>query len=109
MARLKFVSIDQLLEMQANNETFRLVEVLREEKFNQGHIPGAINIPADMLGQGAPGQLNKNDAIVVYCSSYACRASTNAARLLQGMGFGNVLDFKGGKKAWVDAGLELEK
>jgi len=106
--KVKFISIDKLLEMEANNENFKLVEVLKEDSYKQGHIPGAINIPVNKLNELAPKQLKKTDTIVVYCTSYGCNASTNAAKSLMKMDHKKILDFKGGKKMWVDAGLELE-
>ena len=109
MAKIKFLAIEGLLEMMENNENFKLVEVLREDNYNEGHIPGAINIPVDMLQGLASKHLDKNDAIVVYCENYGCHASINAARTLLELGYKKVLDFKAGKKGWVDAGLELEK
>ena len=109
MAKIRFLALDGLLEMQANNEKFKLVEVLSEDSFKQGHIPGAINIPVDNLEKEATKQLKKTDTIIVYCASYACHASTNAAKMLMRMGYKKTLDFKGSKKAWADAGLELEK
>ena len=108
MAKIRFLTLDGLLEMQANNDKFVLVEVLSEESYKKGHIPGAINIPVDELGEDAPKKLKKTDTIVVYCASYTCHASTNAARMLIDIGFKKVLDFKGSKKAWVDNGFELE-
>ncbi|MBI2654388.1 rhodanese-like domain-containing protein [Candidatus Woesearchaeota archaeon] len=109
MKKIKFIAIEQLLEMIENKENFKLVEVLKEEGYKEGHIPGAINIPVDNLKEMAPKQLEKTDAIVVYCASYQCHASTNAARILLDMGYNKVLDFKASKKGWVDAGFELEK
>ncbi|MBI4452284.1 rhodanese-like domain-containing protein [Candidatus Woesearchaeota archaeon] len=109
MAKVKFITIEQLLEMIENKEEFKLVDVLREGDFKEGHIPGAINIPVGNLKNEAPKQLNKTDRIVVYCGSYQCHASTNAARILLEMGYGNTVDFKGGKKTWTDEGFELEK
>ena len=109
MAKIKFLPLDGLLEMQTNEEKFKLVEVLSPDSFRQGHIPGAINIPVDKLSNEAPKKLKKSDTIVVYCASYSCHASTNATIILMKMGYKKVLDFKGSKKAWVDAGLELEK
>lgn len=107
--KIKFTTLDQVLEMQANNEKFKLVEVLSKESFDGGHIPGATNLPLDMLTVEAKKRLKKSDKIVVYCASYHCHASTKATALLLGMGFSKTTDFKGGKKAWEDAGLELEK
>ena len=108
MGKVKFLALDGLLEMQTNNEKFVLVEVLSEESYKKGHIPEAINIPVDRLAEEAPKKLKKTDTIVVYCASYTCHASTNAAIMLMKMGYKKVLDFKGSKKTWVDAGFELE-
>lgn len=109
MKRIKFITIEQLLEMMENKDKFRLVEVLSEDSYKDGHIPGAINIPVDKLQKEASKNLKKTDTIVVYCANYHCPASTRAAEMLLKMGYKKTLDFKGSKKAWVDAGLELEK
>ena len=108
MPKIKFATIEQLLELMTNNEKFKLVEVLDEDHFKQGHLPGAINLPVARLAQLASKKLKKSDLIVVYCASYACPASTNAAEWLVKNGFKKTLDFKGSKKLWVDSGLELE-
>ena len=107
MKRIKFITLDQLLEMKANDEKFTLVEVLAPDNFQEGHLSGAINIPADKIEQEAATRLDEKDVIIVYCGSYACGASTIAARTLLDMGYKNTLDFKGGKKTWKDAGLAL--
>jgi rhodanese-related sulfurtransferase len=109
MGRIKLISIDELLEMRANNDKFKLVEVLSKDSYKSGHIPGAINIPTEALGKEAPKLLKKDEVIVVYCASYHCEASTYAAKILMDLGYKKVLDFKGSKKLWVDSGLELEK
>ena len=80
-----------------------------EDSYKDGHIPNAINIPVDNLERYVSKKLKKTDTIVVYCASYSCHASTNAAKALLEIGYKNVMDFKGGKKTWVDAGFELEK
>ena len=85
------------------------VDVRSPSEFLEDHIPGAINIPTDDLNSVAPKLLKKNDTIVVYCASYTCHASTNAAKILLKMGYKKVLDFKAGKKGWLDAGIGLER
>ena len=107
--KLRFVTIEKLLEMKANNEMVTLVDVLSEESFKAGHIPGAINIPLGSLESLAERYLNKQDTIVVYCGSYSCQASTKAARKLLEMGYENTFDFKAGKRGWQHTGLGLEK
>ena len=95
--------------MKANNEMVTLVDVLSEESFKAGHIPGALNIPLGSLESLAERYLNKKDTIVVYCGSYSCQASTKAARKLLEMGYENTFDFKAGKRGWQHTGLGLDK
>ena len=109
MTRLKLIALEKLLEMKENKDAFTLVDTLLEESYREGHIPGAVNIPLDKIAQQAKAQLDKRATIVTYCGGYACKASTMAARKFLGLGYKNVLDFKAGKKAWKDAGLELER
>ncbi len=107
--RIEFITLERLLEMITNDDDFELVEVLSEESYEGGHIPGAINIPLDRIEDLAGERLAKTDTIVVYCASYSCHASTKAVRKLQRMGYDKTIDFKAGKKGWIEAGLELEK
>jgi rhodanese-related sulfurtransferase len=109
MRKLKFITMEDLLEMLENKEHFKLVEVLAKAEYEKGHIPGAINIPLDELEKLAKQKLKKKETIVVYCGSYSCHASTKAARKLLDLGYEHTLDFKGGKRWWQHAGLELEK
>jgi len=108
MQKLRFITIEELLEMMENGEEFKLVDVLTEESYKGGHIPNAINIPLNSLDALAPKHLDKADTIVVYCSDYTCHASTDATRKLLEMGYGKAVDFKAGKKGWRHAGFELE-
>lgn len=109
MEKIKFITLEKLLEMKANNESFKLVEVLSEENFESGHLPDAINLPLGKLEDQAKEHLEKNETIVVYCSGYNCNASTEAVKKLQEMDYKKVLDFKAGKTSWTKAELELEK
>ena len=109
MPRVEFITIERLLEMRANKEQFTPVEVLSEEEYKSGHIPGAINIPLEKLETLAPKQLGKGDTIVVYCASYSCQASTRATQKLLEMGYSKTIDFKAGKRGWAHAAIELEK
>jgi rhodanese-related sulfurtransferase len=63
---VKFITTEGLLEMRANDQNFKLVEVLAREEFRKGHIPRAINIPLDQLPELSKEYLTKSDTVVVY-------------------------------------------
>lgn len=116
MDKLTFITIERLLEMQANGENLKLIEVLGPDSFKQGHLPGAINIPVpkemtslELARIADKNGIKKSNTVVVYCANYHCHASTRAASLFMKAGFRKTVDFKAGKQGWVDAGLELEK
>jgi rhodanese-related sulfurtransferase len=115
MSKLKLITIEKLIEMRENKENFYLVEVLGEDDYGEGHIPGAISVPSpkgmsaeEMDKNTAAKGISKDDYIVVYCASYTCPASTRAARRLLEAGYSNVLDFKASKRGWREAGFKLE-
>ena len=108
MAKVRFITLEKLLEMRENDEPFTLVDTLPEDTFADGHIPGAINIPSDEIVQQAAERIDKDKPVVTYCVGYACPASTVAARKLLDTGYTEVLDFKGGTDVWTEAGLDLE-
>lgn len=86
-----------------------LVEALPARYFDQGHLPGALNINVDEVKAKAPSLLPRKDAaIVVYCASEACRNSDQVAVQLLALGYTDVAVFRGGKAAWEAAGLDLE-
>jgi len=86
-----------------------VVETLRDEHFEQGHLPGAIHIHFEAVGEQAPELLpDKDAAIVTYCSNTACRNSGVAAAKLEAMGYTNVRKYAEGKEDWQAAGLTLE-
>ena len=68
--QLKTITREELKEKIDRKEPFVLVETLSPEKYQQGHLPRAINLPPDRLHELVPKLLpDKNADIVVYCSS----------------------------------------
>lgn len=71
-----------------------VVDVRTPEEYAEGHIPGAINIPLDTLGDEQPAELPDLDQrIYVYCRSG--RRSATATAILAGIGYTDVVDFGG--------------
>jgi rhodanese-related sulfurtransferase len=54
--------LDRLLSDDA-----QLVEVLPEEEYNEGHLPGAISLPLKQLTAERAAALSRERPVVVYC------------------------------------------
>ena len=64
------ISRDELKSMIVDGAQFTLVETLSEMVYQDGHLPGALNLPSDKVKALAPTLLpDKNAEIVVYCAS----------------------------------------
>jgi rhodanese-related sulfurtransferase len=81
-----------------------LVDVRDPKEFAEGHIAGAINIPANTFAALSAG-LEKEKRVIVYCNSGG--RSYNAYRKLQKMDFKNISQAIFAD--WQDAGLPVEK
>ena len=75
------------------NPDLILLDVRTQEEFEQGHIPGAVCLPNEMIAADMPFLFGKDVEILLYCRSG--RRSTDAAKKLRDMGFTNVFDFGG--------------
>jgi rhodanese-related sulfurtransferase len=103
------ISRDELRDL-IDAGTVTVVEALPAEYFEQGHLPGAINLPHTEVRELAPTRLpDKVAAIVVYCANEPCPNSGIATHVLLKLGYTNVRDYEQGKADWVEAGLPLEQ
>ncbi len=92
------VTPDEVKELLDVGETFPIVDVRTPEEYAEGHIPGAINIPNENIGDTRPEELPELDTpIVIYCRSG--RRSEEAANKLLAMGYTFVFDL-GGIQDW---------
>lgn len=97
---VSFISIDTLKKWMKEDKPPLIIDVLSEESYNKNHVDTAINIPFAKLKEKAA-ELDKERRTVVYCANYKCHASTAAAKVLTGLGFTDVHDYKGGINEWV--------
>jgi rhodanese-related sulfurtransferase len=105
--QIKFISLQHLKRIIAGAEPLVLLDVRSKEDYAKEHIKGARSLPLDELDRAK--QLFKpSDALIVYCDSFVCYASSSAAKLLYRMGFADVRDFKGGLREWKTNGLPTE-
>ena len=91
-------------EMMAKDDGHVIVDVRREDEYNEGHIPGAIRVTNEDIGDTMPEELPDLDQIIlVYCRSG--RRSKEASEKLAKIGYTNVYEFGG----IIDWDGEVEK
>lgn len=105
---VKNITRNELMKMISKGEEFTLVDVLDKDHYEKEHIKGAVSLPVSDIEKRAAKLLKKDETIVVYCASFDCQASTNAAKKLLSLGYKHVLDYKGGLKDYKEANLPLE-
>ncbi len=90
----KQVKTDEAIEIMQNGSGYIILDVRREDEFSAGHIPGAINVPNESIGDGdIPSLPDKDRLILVYCRSG--RRSKEAAEKLARLGYTSIVEFGG--------------
>ena len=111
------VSVDTIRSKISDN-SLRLIDVRREEEYNQGHIPNAVNLPlANLLSDNSPESAVKlfeemgiedNTEVVVYDDTFGALAS-RIAWTLQYIGHKNVALLEVTYSQWKELGLKTNK
>ncbi|GAA3674775.1 rhodanese-like domain-containing protein [Nocardioides ginsengisoli] len=98
----------ELAELIATGDV-TVVDALPASYYEKAHLPGALNLVADEVGERAAALLPDQDAaIVTYCSNAACGNSQAVANALRALGYTNVRKYRDGIQDWVEAGLATE-
>ena len=88
------ISQEEAKKMMQANDGHVIVDVRRQDEFDEGHIPGAICIPNESIDDVPPEELpDRHQVILVYCRSG--RRSKKAAQKLFDMGYTHVFEFGG--------------
>lgn len=88
------ISMDAAITQMAEEDNFILLDVRTPEEFADGHIPGAINIPNESIGENDIAELpDKEQRIYVYCRSG--NRSKQASAKLVNLGYTNVIEIGG--------------
>lgn len=104
---VKEITYNQFMDIKNSGEKYTLLDVLSQDSYDKGHIEGAVSFPLDTINKSsAETRLTKDAHIIVYCGSFQCTASTEAAKKLSKLGY-DVLDYKGGLKEWQAKGNRL--
>ena len=98
------ISQEEAMEMMKRDDGHVIVDVRRQDEYDEGHIPGAILIPNESINKTRPEQLPDPDQIIlVYCRS-GVRSKEASQKLLE-MGYERIYEF-GGIITWPG---EIEK
>jgi rhodanese-related sulfurtransferase len=82
-----------------------VVDVREDWEWNKGHLPGARHVVlASILAN--PGAQKFKDGTIFVCQ--VGERSAVASEMAVALGVKDVVNFRGGTKAWKDAGLPLE-
>ena len=88
------ISMDEAVNMMAQETGYIILDVRRPDEFAAGHIPNAINVPNESIGTTEIPELpDKNQLIMVYCRSG--RRSKEASEKLVRLGYTNIVEFGG--------------
>ena len=86
-----------------------ILEVLPEEDYRKGHLPGALSVPLERVADLVPDLVPDRDVeVIVYSAHSQCNDGKRAARELEALGYTNVRSYDGGKRDWIDHGMPLE-
>ena len=85
-----------------------IIDVRAPEAYAHGHLPGAVNIPADQLS-GSMDIIPSDRPVVTYCNMHnpGYSGSENAADLLRDAGY-HARALKGGYPEWEESGAPID-
>ena len=88
------ITMDEAVNMMAQETGYIILDVRRPDEFAAGHIPNAINVPNETIGTAEIPELpDKDQLIMVYCRSG--RRSKEASEKLVKLGYTNIVEFGG--------------
>ncbi len=92
------ITMDEAIMMMEKEKDYIILDVRTPEEFADKHIPGAINIPNEIIGTEEISELpEKDQLILVYCRSG--NRSKQASEKLVKLGYTNIVEF-GGINDW---------
>jgi rhodanese-related sulfurtransferase len=85
--------------------SFTLVDARTAVEFSEAHIPGAVLVPARLVGTKLPEIVkDKGSLVVFYCNGPNCTKTVKAAKAATAAGYTNVLEYKEGLPGWGKSG-----
>jgi rhodanese-related sulfurtransferase len=112
-SQIKTVKMPEFKAAFDKKELGLLIDVRNEIEFEDGFIPGAVNVPRGLIEfriwklVGFPDKTNMNTKMTLYCATGGrCALATKS---LQDLGFGNATSVDMRFDDWVKAGYPVAK
>ena len=102
MSAFQHLSVNQLIQMQAESTELQIVDIRDAASYEAGHIDGALNLNNENLAHFI-GDADMDLPLIVVC--YHGISSQSAATYLYEQGFDDVFSLDGGYSAWHQAHL----
>jgi rhodanese-related sulfurtransferase len=83
-----------------------VVDARGEPAWRQGHLPGAVHLPANDVAARAAGLIPAGATVVTYCWGPGCNGATRAALAFARLGYA-VKEMIGGYEYWVREGFPV--
>ncbi len=109
---VRLITLEEAEDLWRTGAAAVILDARAGKLFRQGHVPGALNVPAAEAGQTLPSDLlggARDKTVVVYCEGGDCQSSLALAKRLHDEGFRDIRVFGGGWAEWTKAGLPEEK
>ena len=92
--------VSEITPQEVAKKDITVIDVRKKKDYQQGHIPGAINIPYSEFEEDHPklAEIDQNEEIAVNCVMGV--SSQKITRLLNEAGYDQAKSMKGGIKAW---------
>lgn len=97
----KQIGMEEAMDLMKSEEKYMILDVRRADEFASGHIPGAVNLANEVIGEDDAAVEavlpDKDQLILVYCRSG--NRSKQASQKLADLGYTRVVEF-GGIQDW---------
>jgi rhodanese-related sulfurtransferase len=104
----KQIPVEDFLARRKANPKSIVIDVRDDDKWEEGHIPGAIHIQKTKVAEEIASKVSDKDTeIFTHCGGGT--SGPRAAALLNEMGYKNAKAIQGGFRAYKGSGEEIER
>lgn len=107
-AHITEISVQDLKKLLDSQQDFYLIDVREHDEWEAGRIPNALHLSKGIIERDIETIVTESSTpIILYCRGGF--RSALAADALKKMGYKNVISLNLGFRAWLEAGLPIEK